>query len=275
MNDRPRKGKPLKDDPCLQETAFPFVRVAPRPSKPRKTGLTAFADRGLGLHQVADLLETAGDYIDLAKLAVGMYRLQKESFLRRKIAAYHKAGIKVFTAGDVSEAAFMQGVSARFFKELKKLGADGVEISSAQVTMSLADKCELIRMAKGEGLLAIPEAGQKDNEDWTRSTAHVIRQIKDFKKAGAWKVLFQDEGVSRDFKALKSEFILNVVSRFEVDDFLFQLKNVNSQAWFVGTFGNGVNLDVDYHQVLEVELMRRGLRKRGLFGLLGSLPGAR
>jgi phosphosulfolactate synthase len=265
----------MKDDPYLHETAFPFVRVAPRPSKPRKAGLTAFADRGMGMGQVADLLETAGDYIDLAKLAVGIYRLQKEAFLRRKIAAYHKAGIRVFTAGDVSEAAFMQGVSARFFKELKKLGADGVEISSAQVAMSLEDKCELIRMAKGEGLLPIPEAGQKDNEDWTRSTPHVIRQIESFRKAGAWKVLFQDEGVSRDFESLKSEFILNVVSRFEVGDFLFQLKNAASQAWFIGTFGNAVNLDVDPHQVLEVELMRRGLRKRGLFGLLGSLPPAR
>lgn len=264
----------MKDDPDLQQTAFPFVRVAPRPSKPRRTGLTAFADRGLGLNQVADILETAGDYIDLAKLAVGMYRLQKESFLKRKIAAYRKAGVRVFTAGDVSEAAFMQGVSARFYRELKRLGADGVEISSAQVTMSLEDKCELIRAAKGEGLLPIPEAGQKDNEDWTRSTAHVVRQIEEFKRAGAWKVLFQDEGVSRDFASLKSEFILEVVSRFEVDDFLFQLKNANSQAWFIGMFGNAVNLDVDYHQVLEVELMRRGLRKRGLFGLLGSLPPA-
>jgi phosphosulfolactate synthase (CoM biosynthesis protein A) len=264
----------MKDDPHLQKTAFPFVRVAPRPYKPRKTGLTAFADRGLGMNQVADILETSGDYIDLAKLAVGMYRLQTEAFLKRKIGAYRKAGIRVFTAGDVSEAAFMQGVSLKFFKELKRLGVDGVEISSAQVTISLKDKCELIRMAKGEGLLPIPEAGEKDHEDWTRSVAHVVRQIEEFKRAGAWQVLFQDEGVSRDFKALKSEFILNVVSRFEVGDFLFQLKNANSQAWFIGTFGNGVNLDVDHHQVLEVELMRRGIRKRGLFGLLGSLPPA-
>lgn len=264
----------MKDDPLLQEKAFPFVRVAPRQSKPRKTGLTSFADRGLGMNQIADVLESAGDYIDLVKLAVGMYRLQKENFLNRKIVAYHKAGIKVFFAGDVSEAAFMQGVSLRFFKELKKLGANAAEISSAQVSMSLEDKCELIRMAKGEGLLPIPEAGQKDNEDWTRSPAYVIRQIEAFKKAGAWKVLFQDEGVSRDFETLKSEFILNVVSRFDVDDFLFQLKNPNSQAWFIGTFGSSVNLDVDYHQVLEVELMRRGIRKRGLFGLLGSLPPA-
>ncbi len=168
--------------------------------------------------------------------------------------------------------AFIQGVSAKYFRALKVLGADAVEISSAQVSMSSRDKCELVRMASGEGLLAIPEAGQKDNEEWTRSQSHVVQQIEAFQKAGAWKILFQDEGVSRDFKNLKSEFILNIVSKFDVQDFLFQLKNTDSQAWFVGTFGNEVNLDVDYHQVLEVELMRRGIRKRGLFGLLGSLP---
>jgi len=264
--------KKSMQDPLLQRMAFNFVRVAPRPSKPRRTGLTAIADRGMDLVQLAGLLETAGEYIDLAKIAVGMYRLQTEDFLKRKLAAYHRAGIKVFFAGDVSEMAFMQGVSARFYKELKRLGADAVEISSAQITMSLRDKCELVRMAKGEGLLPIPEAGQKDNEDWTASQAFVCRQIESFQKAGAWKVLFQDEGVSRDFKELKSEFILNVVSRFDPDDFLFQLKNKNSQAWFINAFGNSVNLDVDTHQVLEVELMRRGIRQRGLFGLLGSLP---
>jgi len=266
------RKKTTGQDPLLQKMAFPFVRIAPRASKPRRTGLTAIADRGMGMGQIADLLETAGDYIDLAKIAVGMYRLQKEDFIKRKAAAYHQAGIRVFFAGDVSEMAFMQGVSSRFFKELKRLGADAAEISSAQIAMSLRDKCELVRMAKGEGLLPIPEAGQKDNEDWTRSPAYVCRQIEAFQKAGAWKVLFQDEGVSRDFANLKSEFILNVVSRFDPDDFLFQLKNKNSQAWFISTFGNAVNLDVDTHQVLEVELMRRGIRQRGLFGLLGSLP---
>ncbi len=263
----------MSGDPSLQHMAFPFVRIAPRPSKPRSAGLTSFADRGMGLNQIADLIDTAGEFIDLAKLAVGMYRLQKPDFLRRKIAVYHREGIRVFLAGDVSEMAFMQGVSGKFYKEIKRLGADGVEISSAQIAMSLHDKCELIRMAQGEGLLAIPEAGQKDEDDWTLSEANVVRQIESFHRAGAWKVLFQDEGVSRDFRTLKSDFILNIVSRFDVQDFLFQLKNTDSQAWFVGTFGNAVNLDVDYQQVLEVELMRRGIRKRGLFGLLGSLPG--
>ena len=38
----------------------------------------------------------------------------------------------------------------------------------------------------------------------------------------------------------------------------------------MSTFGNGVNLDIGDHRVLGVELMRRGLRKRGIFGLVGG-----
>ena len=54
-------------------------------------------------------------------------------------------------------------------------------------------------------------------------------------------------------------------------DLIFQAKDSATQEWFVSTLGSAVNLDVDDHQVLDVELMRRGLRKRGVFGLLGSL----
>ena len=48
------------------------------------------------------------------------------------------------------------------------------------------------------------------------------------------------------------------------------LRDGASQEWFVGTFGNRVNLDVDDHQVPDLELMRRGLRKLGIFGLVGG-----
>lgn len=46
----------------------------------------------------------------------------------------------------------------------------------------------------------------------------------------------------------------------------------------MSTFGNGIDLDIDDHQVLDLELMRRGLRKRGIFGLVGGSvtgPGAK
>lgn len=46
----------MSQDPMLEKMAFPFIRVAPRPSKPRTPGLTIVGDRGLGPNRVDDLM---------------------------------------------------------------------------------------------------------------------------------------------------------------------------------------------------------------------------
>lgn len=261
----------MSQDPQLEKMAFSFIRVAPRQSKPREHGLTIVADRGMGLGRVSDIIEASGAYIDFFKLGIGAWRLQTEAFLKRKIKALRSAGIAVFFAGDASEAAFMQGMSQSFFDAVKRLGAEAVEVSSAQVVMSLADKCELIRMAKGAGLRVIAEAGQKGEEDWTRSPRYVLAQVEAYLEAGAWKVLVQGEGISEGVEAMKSTLLLDLVAHFGVRDLIFQAKDGRTQAWFIGALGNQVNLDVDDHQVIDVELLRRGIRKRELFGLVGGL----
>jgi phosphosulfolactate synthase len=261
----------MSQDPHLKQMSFPFVAVAPRPSKPRKEGLTIVADRGMGMGRVADLIESSGEFIDLVKIGIGAYRLQSEPFVRRKVNTLRKARIRIFFAGDVTEAAFMQGVSRDFYRAAKSFGADAVEVSSAQVVMSLADKCELIRMARAEGLDVVAEAGQKGHEDWTQSQSYVFKQVEAYQKAGAWKVLVQGEGISEGVETMQDQLLLNLVARFDVQDFIFQAKDGKTQTWFLNVFGNQVNLDIDDHQVIDVELMRRGIRKRGLFGLLGSL----
>jgi phosphosulfolactate synthase len=251
--------------------AFSFVPIAPRQGKPRDEGLTGIADRGLGLGAVADVLESSGAYIDLAKIAAGMFRLQTEAFLKKKIGRYTDLGIKVFFAGDVTESAFLHGKSREFYEYARDIGAEAVEISSAQVSMSLADKCRLAEMARKAGLMPIMEIGEKAHEEWTQSERYIFRQIRSYKDAGAWKVLFQDEGVSRDVDELKTVLIRDTVAEFDIQDFLFQVKVPKVQRWLIETFGNSVNLDVEPHQVLEVETMRRGIRGRSTFGLVGSL----
>lgn len=251
--------------------AFSFVRTAPRPARPRDSGLTIVADRGIGLNRVADIIDAAGDHVDFFKFGMGTYRLHRPDFIRRKIAMLKDAGIRCFFAGDVSEAAFMQGVSKRFYEEVKSYGADAVEVSSAQITMSLDDKCRLIGMARDTGLSVVAEAGQKGAEDWTKSFSYIARQIEAYQKAGAWKILVQAEGISEDVKTSKWDIILNIAARFDVKDLIFQAKDSAAQKWYVSTLGNGVNLDVDDHQVIELELTRRGIRGRHIFGLIGSL----
>ena len=261
----------MEQDPGLRKMAFSFVRVAPRPGKPRESGLTVVADRGMAMNRVSDVIEAAGEYIDFFKIGIGAYRLQTEDLLKRKIAALQRAQIRVFLAGDVTEAAFLQGVSSQFYAAVKEYGAEAVEVSSAQVAISLRDKCELIKMASGAGLKVVAEAGQKGIEDWTSSQSYVFAQVEAYRKAGAWKVLVQGEGVSEGVSEFKGDFILNLVARFDAQDFIFQAKDGASQAWYLNTLGNQANLDIDDHQVIDVELIRRGIRKRGVFGLIGSL----
>jgi phosphosulfolactate synthase len=203
----------MDKDPGLNKMAVSFVRVAPRAGKPRDTGLTIVADRGMAMNRVTDLIESGGEYIDFFKVAIGAYRLQPEEFIKRKITALHKAGIRVFFAGDVTETAFQQGVSAQFYATVKKFGAEAVEVSNAQVAMSLKDKCELIRMATDAGLKVVAEAGQKGIEDWTSSQSYVFAQVEAYKKAGAWKVLVQGEGTSEGVTEFKGNFVLNLVGR--------------------------------------------------------------
>lgn len=261
----------MEKDPGLKKMAFPFIRVAPRPSKPRDEGLTIVADRGMGMNRLEDMLESGGEFIDFVKIGIGAFRLQTDALLRRKIAALHKAKVRVFLAGDVTEAAFQQGVSKQFYAAVKQYGAEAVEVSNAQVSMSLRDKCELIRMATGAGLKVVAEAGQKGIDDWTESQSYVFSTVEAYRKAGAWKVLVQGEGVSEGVAEFKGNFVLNLVGRFDAQDFIFQAKDGKTQTWYVNTLGNQANLDIDDHQVIDLELMRRGIRKRGLYGLVGSL----
>ncbi len=253
------------------DLAFSFIRTAARPAKPRQCGLTFLADRGMGLNRLADILDTAGDHIDFFKMGIGAWRLLREDLLERKIAILKENGIGVFLAGDVTEAAFMQGVSQRFYAAARQYGAEAVEVSSAQVSMPLDDKCSLVAMAGDAGLRVVAEIGQKGHADWTRSQAYVFRQIEEYQKAGAWKVLVQADGVSEDVEDNRWDFVLALAARFDLDGLIFQAKDAAAQRWYVSTLGNKVNLDIDDHQALELELLRRGIRARGIFGLVGSL----
>jgi phosphosulfolactate synthase (CoM biosynthesis protein A) len=58
------------------------------------------------------------------------------------------------------------------------------------------------------------------------------------------------------------------VGEFGLAQLIFQAKEDGLIPWFLKSFGAQVNLDVDSDQVLDLESQRRGLRKRGVFGLM-------
>jgi phosphosulfolactate synthase len=248
------------------EAAFAFISGAARRSKPRDTGLTIVADRGYGCHRLADLIETAGEHVDWVKFAIGHWRVLPESVLRTKIDMLHAAGIKVFLAGDASEAAWIQGASDRYFAAVRALGADGVEISSAQVLMPLDSKLDLVLRAAGAGLAVVAEAGRKGSDPRPSLGGGILREIEALRAAGPWRVLVQAEGITEGVDEPRRDLIAQIVATFGSERLIFQAKDAATQEFYVRGFGPEVSLDIEDDQAVALELLRLGLRKTALAG---------
>lgn len=248
--------------------ALDCVRLPGREAKPRSEGLTIAADRGMGPNALDDLLRMSGEYIDIAKFAMGVSRLMKAERVRDRIQRYDEAEIPVFFAGEVSELAAMQGVAAAYFQQIRALGGWGVEVSNAQIALGIPEKVGLITAARQAELEVIAECGRKGGVDWAGSLSLVAREVDACLEAGAYRVLIQAEGLNEGVSEVNARFIEDLVGRFGLKALVFQAKTSTLISWFVSTFGIRVNLDVDAPQVLDLESQRRGIRKRGVFGLV-------
>jgi phosphosulfolactate synthase len=173
--------------------AFDFITPPPERSltKPRKSGLTMMVDQGLGVAFQRDLLETAADYIDLAKFKTGTSRLYRETHLCRKVEQYLEHGVKPFIGGQFHEYVFaISGVSAlpAFYAEARRVGFTTIEISDNVVPLTAEQRRNQIRAAVDAGLEVFGEVGAKDR----RSTAaELIDQAGDCFAAGATLVLVE------------------------------------------------------------------------------------
>jgi phosphosulfolactate synthase len=255
----------------LEDKAFGFIKIPPRSIKPRDRGINVVADKGLGLNQLEDLCELAGDYIDWLKIGISAPRIYSRQHLIDKIKICHKHNVKAFFAGDVTEMAYMQGVIGQYFQEALDLGGDGVEISTAQVYMDLAEKGSLVGKAVKTGLKVFAEVGKKGLGGWSVPTNYINKEIQTLKDAGAYKIVIQGEGVVEDVKEINEKPLFEIAAKFDIHDFIFQAKDNRAHAWLIKNFGPEVSMDIESNQVVNVELCRRGIRSRGLFGLICSV----
>ncbi|MFP6870152.1 MAG: phosphosulfolactate synthase [Nitrospinota bacterium] len=258
----------------LEGKAFDFIQIPPRSIKPRERGLTIVADKGLSVRGLEDLIEVAGEYIDWLKIGISAPRIWTREFLRRKIDVCHQSDIRVFFAGDFSEMAFHQGVHNQYYDEAKSLGADGVEVSTSQLSLPLDDKILLVREASSRGLLVIAEVGKKGVDDLRLHAGYLRKEMSSLMDAGAWKILVQAEGLAENVDRINETVYFDVAAAMDLKDLIFQAKDSRAHFWFLSQFGSEVSLDIEVNQVVQIELSRRGLRSRGLFQLMASVkPG--
>lgn len=271
-NSAPSESDPVGDVDRLSDRAFGVIEVPGRPSRPRLRGQTIMADKGLGMTAADDLLDLIGDFVDWVKIAGSTARLYRRDALRRKIAHYQEAGLKVLVAGDFLELGVVRGLADAVYAEAAELGADAIEVASAQTVVSTEVKCRLVGLAGQHGLDVFAEVGTKGatgsrpHGGWLAGQAH---QLLD---AGAYRVLLQGEGIVEDVAEIDEQTVLGFASSVPTDRTVFQAKEARARHWFITQLGPDVNLDVDAPDVPRLELMRRGLRERGLAGLVATTP---
>lgn len=171
---------------------FGFIPLpAGRSVKPRRSGLTMMIDDGLPLGCVADLLDIAGDYADLAKIKTGTARLYARDKLEKKLALYRAASVRPFLGGQFHEYVLAtQGEAAlqRFYEESLALGFSTIEISDNVVPLTRKQRIGQIRAACSTGLSVFGEVGSKETMS---NPALLVEQARDCFDAGAELVLVE------------------------------------------------------------------------------------
>jgi len=230
-------------------------------------------DWGIGVARQQDILEIAGEAIDIAKIAVGLSGVISERVLTEKIRIYSDCQVDVFIGGQFLVYGILhQGlkIANRYFEEAKRLGFKLVEVSDNNLKISPEDKYELIRMGSQDfGLKVLGEVGSKTEMS---SPEAMVNGIKGCLAHGAWKVFVEGaEFTDKNDGTLLEDVIEGVTKGVDLKDIMFELpgrwiSNVHGcgihdmEVFLVERFGPEVNIaNVQPDEILELETLRTGV----------------
>ncbi|MFC2175119.1 phosphosulfolactate synthase [archaeon] len=247
--------------------SFGSISLPTRTVKPRDSGITMVLDSGLGLNATKDLVETAGDYIDIVKLGWGTSRLFSDELLKKKVELMKSHGIKVCPGGSFVEIAAAQNKVDEFFGNAKAIGFDCVEVSNGVHPMSEEEKIGIIKKAVAHGFSVTSEVGKKNpEEDALLSADDRVRLAEQELEAGAWKVIMESRasgklGMFDSSGKVKEEMAKELFSRLDISKIIFEAPAKAQQLWLIERLGNDVNLgNIRPDDAIPLETLRLGLR---------------
>jgi phosphosulfolactate synthase len=252
-----------------------FLGLPMRPAKPRERGWTHVIDKGMTLVEVAGMIESAGDYVDIVKLGWGTSYVTVN--LTEKIALYQAHGIPVMCGGTLLEAAIARGRVEEFRRWSSAHGFTHVEVSDGTIELERESKLELIT-ALSQDFIVLSEVGSKDVE-CVYAPYQWVLWIKEELDAGAIKVITEAReggtaGIFRGTGEVRSGLIDEILHSIPADNLLFEAPQKDQQAWFIRHLGPEVNLgNIPHDEVIPLETLRLGLRSDTMADLiLKDLP---
>jgi phosphosulfolactate synthase len=227
---------------------------------PRAAGLTHVLDKGLGPRAWEDVLETAGDYIDVVKLGWGTAYVTPN--LRRKLDILRDKPVVI--GGTFFEVVYAKDKLDEYKSWLCELGLTHVEISDGTLDIPRERKLDLIADFARD-FTVLSEVGSKDAE--VNYAPYLwVEWIREDLAAGAWKVVTEARetgtaGIFRPTGEMRTGLVDEIAHSIDVEDLIFEAPTKAAQAWFVKQFGPGVNLgNIPPDEVIPLETLRLGLR---------------
>ena len=257
-----------------QERAFSWVKRNDRQGKPRTKGLTEI--RGpyysvMGPRYLEDVLETAGDYVDSLKFAAGSFSVIPKKSLQQLLDLAHSYDVNVSTGGWIAYV-LTQGKQAvdRYIEEVKSVGFDILELSAGFISLPIDDWVALVERTKDEGLKAKPEVGiqwgaggetsvEELEEAGVRDPGRAIHAAKRFLEAGAYLIMIESEGITENVKAWRTDVVSQITDALGTERVMFEAADPQVFTWYVQNYGADVNLFVDHSQIIQLEIVRRGI----------------
>lgn len=239
-----------------------FFSLPTRSAKPRDVGVTHVMDKGMGLRQVEDLLDTCSGYIDIVKLGWGTGYVTQN--VLEKIKLYREAGIPVCFGGTLLEVAILQKRFDAFRDMARNAGITHVEISNGVIDMSMKEKARYIRELTKE-FTVLSEVGSKDSEKII-PPFRWVELIQADLDAGAWKVICEAResgtvGLYFGSGEARAGLIDEICAKVDPADLIFESPQKAQQVYMVQKLGSEVNLgNIAAHEVIALETLRLGLR---------------
>ena len=236
--------------------------IPERSEQPRSNGITMVMDKGIGMNQTQDLVETAGNLIDLLKLGFGTSYINQN--VKKKIALYKRHGIRVYPGGTLFEAFAIRNQFDDFRRFLDKLGFDAVEISDGSMEMDHDKKCEYIHELSKD-FLVVSEVGSKI-AGLEIPITQWVSQMESELKSGSFKVIAEAResgtvGIYDKHREANFELISEISKHLPLDNILWEAPQKSQQVWFIKHFGANVNLgNIAPTEIIPLETLRLGLR---------------
>ena len=238
-----------------------------RSTKPRESGLNMVIDKGIGLRHLEDLIEVAGEYIDIVKLTFGTSAFYDEDLLKKKNEMLTSSHIDVMPGGTFLEVAVWQRALVNYLQRARALGFSAIEISDGTIEMDLNTRESVIKKSLDYGFKVFTEVGKKDPRE-ILPISLVHRIIAEDIENGAFKVIVEAREAGRgvgifDLEGkIKEEEVDNIIGGIEdVNNLIWEAPLKNQQQALILRLGINVNLgNIHPDEVLALEALREGVR---------------